>query len=130
MMKLKFRIILAVFLILGLIYVVNKIRKRELDLKYAITWILLSIVILIIVAVPGLLNWMTMALGIYDAMNMVFFLGFIFCILIIFSLTIALSRQAERIRELTQQVALSEYDTLHEKEDAVTKDAGKDKKQE
>ena len=127
MMKLKFRIILAVFLLLGIIYVVNKIRRRELDLKYAITWILLSIVILIIVAVPGLLNWMTVALGIYDAMNMVFFLGFIFCILIIFSLTIALSRQAERIRELTQQVALSEYDTAHEKA-ASEKEASSEEK--
>lgn len=130
MMKLKFRIILAVFLLLGIIYVVNKIRRRELDLKYAITWILLSVVILIIVAVPGMLNWMTVALGIYDAMNMVFFLGFIFCILIIFSLTIALSRQAERIRKLTQQVALSEYDTAHEKADAKKETSSEETKKE
>lgn len=130
MMKLKFRIILAVFLLLGIFYVVNKIRRRELDLKYAITWILLSVVILIIVAVPGLLNWMTVAIGIYDAMNMVFFLGFIFCILIIFSLTIALSRQAERIRKLTQQVALSEYDTAHEKADEKKETSSEETKKE
>ena len=115
MMKWKFRIIITVFLILGIIYLVNKIRKRELELKYAITWLLLSVAILIIVIVPGLLDALTVALGIYSAMNMVFFLGFVFCIVVIFSLTVALSRQSERIRELAQRIALLEGDGSKEK---------------
>ena len=42
-------------------------------------------------------------------MNMVFFLGFIFLISVVFSFTVALSKMADSIRQLTQKVALEEY---------------------
>ena len=114
MMMMKFRIITAAVLILGIVLIINMIRKRKLELKYSILWLILPTVILIIIAVPGSLNGMASMLGIYDAMNMVFFLGFVFVIVVIFSLTVALSRQGERIRELTQKIALEEYRKEHE----------------
>ena len=110
MMTLRFRIITAIVLILGMIYIINKIRKRSLELKYSILWLVLPLLILIIIAVPGLLDGITALLGIYDVMNMVFFLGFVFVIAVIFSLTMALSKQEEKIRELTQKIALEKLD--------------------
>lgn len=118
MMTLRFRIIISIVLLLGMIYIINKIRKRGLELKYSILWLVLPLVILIIVAVPGLLDWVTAFLGIYDVMNMVFFMGFVFVIAVIFSLTVALSRQEEKIRELTQKIALEEYKKDNENKDA------------
>ena len=43
--------------------------------------------ILIITLIPNLLNVISKALGIYNEINMLFFLGFVFIILVIFSLT-------------------------------------------
>ena len=40
--------------------------------------------------------------------NMIFFLGFCFSLLIIFSLTVALSRMSNSVRTLDQMVALNE----------------------
>ena len=39
---------------------------------------------------------------------MIFFLGFCFSLLIIFTLTVMLSRMAERVRKLAQAVAMNE----------------------
>ena len=55
-----------------------------------------------------LLNVVSGFLGIYAPVNMIFFLGFCFSLLIIFSLTVALSRLSNSVRTLDQMVALNE----------------------
>lgn len=115
MMTLRFRVILAVFLIIGLAVVINMIRKRQLELKYAISWLLLPIILFLIIIIPGCLEKLASLLGIYNVVNMVFFLGFVVSIIVIFTLTIALSRQGNRIRKLTQMVALDKYEEQNNK---------------
>ena len=106
MMTLKFRLIMAAILLIGFVIIINMLRKKSLDLRYALIWLALIAMILVIVIVPGLLGVITHFLGIYDAMNMVFFMGFVFLIVVTFFLTAALSRNSNRIKALTQQVAL------------------------
>lgn len=108
MMTLKFRLIMAAILLIGFVIIINMVRKKSLDLRYALIWLALIAMILVIVIVPGLLGVITHFLGIYDAMNMVFFMGFVFFIVVTFFLTAALSRNSNRIKALTQQVALLE----------------------
>ncbi len=108
MMTLKFRIIMAAILFAGFIAIINMVRKKSLELRYALVWLALICMILVIVIVPGLLGVITQFLGIYDAMNMIFFLGFVFLIIVTFFLTAALSRNSNRIKALTQQIALLE----------------------
>lgn len=110
MMTLKLRIIIVCLLLLCCAIVIREVKKRHLELKYAITWMLLPITIGVIIAIPGALEWISGLLGIYDVVNMVFFLGFIVLLAIIYSLTVALSRSSERIRKLTQMMALDEYE--------------------
>lgn len=119
MMSMKLRVIMALILLLGLMYLVRLIKKRKIDLKYSIVWLLLPIVILVIILIPGLLEWVAAAMGIYDVMNMVFFLGFIFVIAVIFSLTVAISKLADSMRQLTQKVALEEYADRKKIEDEI-----------
>ena len=116
MMTLKFQIIIACTLFIGFAMLVNLIRKRSLELKYAITWLLLIVGTAFIIFIPGLLDWVAGVLGIYDVTNMVFFVGFIFSIIIIFSLTMALSRNSDRVRKLAQMIALNEYDDRQKKD--------------
>ena len=121
MMTMKLRIILALILLLGLGYLSSLIKKRKLDLKYSILWLLVPVVILIIVVIPGVLESLAALLGIYDVMNMVFFLGFIFLISVVFSLTVAISKMADSMRQLTQKVALEEYEERKKILDEVEK---------
>lgn len=115
MMTLKLQIILIVALGIALLVVLNMVRTKKLDLKYALAWILADVIVIIAVLIPGFLGWLASLLGIYNAMNMVFFLGFCFLILIVFIMTVALSRNSGRIRKLSQQLALYEK-MLEEKE--------------
>lgn len=129
MMTLKFRLIMAAILLIGFVIIINMVRKKSLDLRYALIWLALIAMILVIVIVPGLLGVITHFLGIYDAMNMVFFMGFVFLIVVTFFLTAALSRNSNRIKALTQQVALLEKQLRDEsvkvslKDEASSEDA-------
>lgn len=129
MMTLKFRLIMAAILMIGFVIIINMVRKKSLDLRYALIWLALIAMILVIVIVPGLLGVITHFLGIYDAMNMVFFMGFVFLIIVTFFLTAALSRNSNRIKALTQQVALLEKQVRDEsvkvslKDEASSEDA-------
>ena len=129
MMTLKFRLIMAAILLIGFVIIINMVRKKSLDLRYALIWLALIAMILVIVIVPGLLGVITHFLGIYDAMNMVFFMGFVFLTVVTFFLTAALSRNSNRIKALTQQVALLEKQVRDEsvkvslKDEASSEDA-------
>lgn len=108
-MTMRLKVIILITLIIGLCAIVNLIRKRALELKYAITWLVLDFGLVLIVWIPGLIDWISEVLGIYDVTNMVFFVGFVFSIIIIFTLTMSLSRNSDRIRKLAQRMALNEY---------------------
>ena len=108
-MTLKLRIIILAVLLIGFIVVVSMIRRRSLELKYALTWFVLGVSLVVAVSVPGLLEDVSEMLGIYNPMNMVFFIGFALSIIVIFALTIALSRNSNRVRKMAQKIALNEY---------------------
>lgn len=106
MMTLKIKILIVCVLILAFIAIVRMVCKKSLELKYALLWLIADICLLIIVLVPNLLDIIASSLGIYSPVNMVFFLGFCFSLAIIFSLTVALSRMSNRVRRLSQCIAL------------------------
>lgn len=109
MMTWRIRIAVILVLIIGLVAIVNLIRKRSLELKYALAWLILGGALLLAVLVPGVLDALAAALGIYNPMNMVFFLGFLFSIVVIFILTMSLSNNSNRVRKMAQKIALNEY---------------------
>jgi len=108
MMTVKLQIIVGICLFLALTVIVYMIKKRSLDLKYALSWLLALVFVLVLDLFPVLLTKLSMALGVWAPVNMIFFLGFCFSLLIIFTLTVMLSRMAERVRKLAQAVAMNE----------------------
>ena len=107
-MTLKLQIIIGIFLLMALTVIIYMIKKRSLDLKYALSWLLALVFVFVLDCFPVLLNKLSAALGVWSPVNMIFFLGFCFSLLIIFTLTVMLSRMAERVRKLSQAVALNE----------------------
>lgn len=108
MMTVKIQIIIGACLIIGLAAIINMIRRRRLELKYALSWLIAIVFVLVLDCFPSLLTRISRLLGIWAPVNMIFFLGFCFSLLIIFTLTVTLSRMSERIRRLSQAVALNE----------------------
>lgn len=108
MMTFKIQLIIGICLVVALLAIVNMIRKRKLELKYALSWLIAIVFVLILDCFPVLLIRLSYFLGIWAPVNMIFFLGFCFSLLIIFVLTVTLSRMSERVRKLAQAVALNE----------------------
>lgn len=116
MMGLRLRIVILVILILILAMMVMQVKKKKLDLKYTLAWFALVIILIILVCFPVLLDIISASLGIYEPMNMIFFCGFCFSLVIIYTLTVAVSRMADNIRSLTQRIALLEKNQKDRKE--------------
>lgn len=107
-MTVKIQILLGMILVVGLALILNMVRKRALELKYVLTWIVCCLTLLFFILFPKAMDQLAGFLGIYSPVNMVFFLGFVLSIAIIFSLTVALSRLTARVRMLAQTIALQE----------------------
>ena len=107
-MSVKIQIIIAVLIICALIVIIDMIRKKRLELSYALSWLLVGIGVLILDIFPQLIKTISEKIGIVSPVNMLFFFGFCFSLIIIFVLTIAVSKLSIKIKQLAQQIAIYE----------------------
>ena len=107
-MSLRLQIIVGIVIALSILVICNMVRKKKLELKYALVWLLVGGILLVFDVFPQLLSMVAGVLGIGLPVNMLFFMGFVFSLLIIFTLTIAVSKLSEKVKRLTQEVALLE----------------------
>ena len=82
------------------------LKQKALNLKYTLLWLVAGLVMGILVVVPELLVSIIRIFGIQDNMNGLFIFGIGFMIMILLSLTSIVSRQNQKIRTLTQEVAI------------------------
>ncbi len=109
-----FRIILIVVSILSTWYILKKIRQSKLQIEYAIFWIIFSGVLVIISLFPWLVSLFTRLLGMQLPVNFVFMV-FIFILLVkLFMMTIELSALENKVKDLTQELALEEKERRDE----------------
>ena len=108
MMTVKLQITILLALVVALAAIVNMIRRKSLELKYALSWLFALAAVAIFAAFPRAMVVMARFLGIDAPVNMIFFLGFCFSLVIIYILTVSLSRMSTKMRRLTQIIALNE----------------------
>lgn len=107
-MNVRIQIIVAVGVIIALSIIINMIRKKSLELKYALAWLIVGTGILILDLFPVIMKKLAAFMGIELPVNMLFFFGFCFSLILIFILTIVVSRLSARVKELAQEIALYE----------------------
>jgi hypothetical protein len=115
-MSLRLQIILLILLIIIFLFLINQVKKKAVALKYTLAWLLLDVALMILTCFPNLLQVISGMLGITSPINMIFFCGFVLALIVIYTLTVALSRNSDRIRSLAQSIALNEYRTKKDKE--------------
>lgn len=115
-MNLRTQIIIGMvtFIIIGII--VNMVRKKQLELKYALSWMVMGLGVLILDCFPVCLRFIANIIDIAEPINMLFFMGFCFTLIILFILTITISRLSIQIKRLAQYMSLTEYKEKAEKE--------------
>jgi hypothetical protein len=106
MISYKLQLLLLLFSLFFLFFVISMIRKYKLDLKYALLWVLVNIFFIFISIAPQIIAILSSIIGIEVPSNAVFLIGIIFLYLIVFSLTVALSRTSFKLKELIQEVGI------------------------
>jgi hypothetical protein len=84
---------------------VEMIRRRKLREEYAMLWLSTSLVLTVLAIFPQIPFFLNQALGI-NYLTMLMLSCFLFLAMIVMHYATAISRDAEHIRQLAQQVAL------------------------
>lgn len=105
-MNIKTQIFVIVVVLFAMIMLINMIRKKRLELKDSLLWFILGLVILVLGCFPSITAWLAQIFGIGQPINLLVFAGFCFSLLIIFSLTITISKMSIQLKRLIQELGL------------------------
>lgn len=108
-MSIRLRVILLLMWIVLLIFLIKQIRKRSIDLKHSLAWLLLDVTLICITVFPTILIKISDLFGVETPTNILFFFGMCLVLIINYTQTVALSRMSERQKKLVQHIALTEY---------------------
>lgn len=106
MIPLKQQLMMSLISLVGLGFLLNRIVKYKLELKYSLLWLLLSLSTIILAVIPKLSFHLADWIGIKTPVNVLFLCGILVSLMIVFSLTVALSQHMVRIRHLSQELGL------------------------
>ena len=105
-MSLRVRIVVIVIMLLIIANIIRLMSKKKIDYKYGLGWSLVAIIVLILAAFPGILIGLAKITGVIAPVNMLFFLGFIFSLAIIFSMSKTVSKLQDKINRMSQEIAI------------------------
>ncbi len=101
--------------LLSLWYIVWRIRHSKMQIEYAIFWIVLAILGIIMAAFPNVVYWVTALLGVQSPANLVYLFIIAVLLLKVFMMTIELSSLESKVKDLVQQIAINEKEQIEEK---------------
>lgn len=98
--------IAGIFLSLFLGWVLHLIRSHRLGLRESLLWLLSTLVALLFVVFPQVLQWFALLVGVKVPSNALFALALLYLAVNTLWLTIAVSRNTATARRLAQECAL------------------------
>ncbi len=103
------KIEMAIGAILLFIIILIGLKKNSLSVKYSIPWILLPVVFLLLIIFSEPLNNFAHFLGFETLSNLLFVAIIGLLLILIFSLTVIVSKQQKQIKTLIQEVSLLKH---------------------
>lgn len=107
--------------LLVLTIIIALLLRRQLREKYAIMWLLIGVVILILAIFPGLLIGLSRALGVAVPSNLIFALALVLLIGVALHLSWELSQAEDEIRRSAEELAIlrAQHDDLGQRLDRL-----------
>lgn len=102
------RILLILCSLLFLVSVLKRIRKAKLQIEYAIFWVLLACVLVVLALFPQLASLAAVLLGVVSPVNLIFLVMIFILLVKVFFQTIEIAHLEYKLRELVQKMALDE----------------------
>ncbi len=121
-MSLTLRFLLIIGSIIGMIYLAVRIRKSDVRIMDMFSWIIMSIILVLIALFPNGVIWLAHSVGFEAPVNFVFLVIICFLIIKCFSLTIQLSKEREKVKNAIEEISIKIYesDKRHENEDTIS----------
>ena len=107
-MNIRTQIFVIAIVVITMLMLINMIRKNKIELKYTLLWFVLEIGVLLLACFPNVALRMAELLGIGLPVNLLFFAGICLLIMIVFSLSVVVSKLSDKVKKLTQAIALLE----------------------
>lgn len=105
-MKFEIQLVALVFILILFLLVVYYVKKNKISVRYSIVWFLCLLLLTLFTIFPNLLGFVTNLVGIQVSSNFIFafMIGVLFIITL--SLTIIVSEEQEKIKQLIQEVSI------------------------
>ena len=107
-LRLQLGIIFIMLVVAGSI--VHFLRRKRIDFRYALAWLFVDIIIVVMAIFPQAMVGLSDILGVASPVNMVLFVGLCLALVVIFSLSMSVSRLADKVRKLSQEIAIIRKD--------------------
>ena len=107
-MSVKFQAFMILGSLVLLIIIFVLLKHGKMTVKYSLLWMCLSLVLLVFAIFPYVVYVLRDLMGVEMPVNLVFMLMFCFVLLVLLSLSIAISQLAEKSKRLTQANAILE----------------------
>ena len=104
--RLQLYMILGAVILLAVIFCLLK--RGLMSVKYSLLWLLLAVCLVIAAAVPYTVFVLRDLLDIQVPVNLIFLLMFCFVLVVLLSLSVAITQLAEKCKRLTQANAILE----------------------
>ena len=89
-------------------FVIRQIRKNKIEIGESLFWIVMSIVLVIVSIIPQIPEFFARLLGIQSPSNFVFLVAIFFTMMKLFSQSIEVAKQKQKLKSLIENVALKE----------------------
>ena len=95
-----------IFISFIILFILRLTKKGDINIKYALIWLLLFFLLFIGLIIPGFLRYITNLLGFMTVSNMILCLFIAVLVIINISTMVIVSHQDKKIRLLIQEVSL------------------------
>ena len=113
-MSVTLRITLIVGAFLFVVLVFSVVNRKKLQLGDTLLWLLVSLILILVAVFPQLCVWASKLVGIETPSNFIYLIAVAALFVLVFHLTVQLSRLQRQTRRLIQMISLNNY--LQEKE--------------
>jgi hypothetical protein len=105
-MGVQIRIVAILATVALLLFVLELVRRRRLQERYALVWLLVTSLLIALAAWDGLLDGAAAIIGISYPPSALFVIAFGFVILLLLHFSVAVSRLTDQSKVLAQQLSL------------------------
>ncbi len=107
-MYIALRVALIIMSVITFFFVMNQIRRSKIEIGESLFWIVMSVILVIISIFTQIPAFFSRLLGIQSPSNFVFLVAIFFTMLKLFTLSIEVAKEKQRMKSLIENVALKE----------------------